>query len=304
VSVTSPARIGFVGAGRAGGALAAALAAAGWPVVVVASRTAASAQALAARLPRARALPDAQAVADAADLVFLTVPDAVIADVAGALAWRPGQAVVHTSGADSLGPLAPAARAGALVGCLHPLQTFSGDATGDPGSLFIGTTCALEGDDALLPLLDRLTRSLGARPIVLPAEAKARYHAAAVLAANYVVTLLHLAADLWASFGVPAEVAVEALLPLTRRAVENVGEQGTRAALTGPIARGDALTLEKHLAALAAARPATVAPYAALARATLALARERGDLSAEQLAALEAAITSAERAATGAAVAP
>lgn len=296
--------VGFVGAGRAGGALAPALAAAGWPVVAVASRTPAAAAALAARLPEARAVSDAQGVADLADIVFLTVPDTAIAPVASAVAWRRGQAVIHTSGADSLAPLAPAARAGALVGCLHPLQTFAGEPDPDPLRVFKGITCALEGDPALLPTLEALTLALGARPLVLPAEARAAYHAAAVIAANYVVTLLHLAADLWTSFGVSEEVAVEALLPLVRRAVDNVADQGTRRALTGPIARGDAATVEKHLTALRTARPDTIDPYAALARATLALAGKGGKLTDEQHAALMAAVAAAERAVASGPVTP
>src|SRR5262245_15048637 len=157
-------RIGFVGAGRAGSALARALAAVGWPVVAVASRTPASATRLAAQLPAARALPDAQAVADAADLVFLTVPDSVIGAVAETVGWRPHQAVVHTSGVDSLAPLAAARRAGALIGGLHPLQTFAASPSPDPLAPFADVTCALDADPALLPRLEALVRALGARP--------------------------------------------------------------------------------------------------------------------------------------------
>jgi predicted short-subunit dehydrogenase-like oxidoreductase (DUF2520 family) len=285
-------RIGFVGAGRAGGALARALAAAGWPVVAVASRTPASAERLAAQVSGARALAGAQAVAEVADLVFLMVPDAAIAEVAAAVAWRPGQAVVHASGADSLAPLAPAARGGALIGSLHPLQTFAAPAA-EPLAPFQGITCALEGDSALLPRLEALVLALGARPLRLPPEAKALYHASAVLAANYLVTLLHLAADLWQEFGVPEREATAALLPLVRGAVANVAAHGAGPALTGPIARGDHATVARHLAALGAERPETLATYRVLGEATLALARAAGSLSAD------AAEAVAERLRTG-----
>ena len=285
-------QVGIIGAGRVGSALAVAAAAAGWPVVAVASRQHARAEALAARLPGARPAT-AQEVADLADLVFLTVPDAAIAQVTRVVRWRAGQAVVHTSGAESLAPLAPARAAGALIGGLHPLQTFAGANEADPLRVFAGITCALEADAALLPRLEALVRALGARPVVLPAEARARYHAAAVLASNYVVTLLHLAAALWATFGVDERTALAALLPLTRRAVDNVAARGPAAALTGPIVRGDAATVAKHLGALAEACPTALAPYAALAEATLALAADAGLLSPEQVAAVRAVLAGA-----------
>jgi predicted short-subunit dehydrogenase-like oxidoreductase (DUF2520 family) len=279
-------RIGIVGAGRAGGALARALAAAGWPVVAVASRSPASAARLAGALPDARPVANPQAVADAADLVFLTVPDAAIGPVAASVAWRPGQAVAHTSGVDSLGSLAPARQAGALVGSLHPLQTFAPSPAADPLAPFAGITCALEGDAALLPRLEAVVGALGAQPLCLPAEAKPLYHAAAVVASNYLVTLLHLAAELWGTFGVDERTAVAALLPLVQGAVDNVAAHGPGRALTGPIARGDAATVAKHLAAIAGARPEALPPYRALALATLALARSEGSLSPDEAVAL------------------
>ncbi len=281
-------RLGFVGAGRAGTALARGLAAAGWPVVAVSSRTRAHAAALAARLPSATVAANAQAVADAADLVFLTVPDTAIGAVAASVAWRPSQAVIHVSGVESLAPLAAPARQGALVGSLHPLQTFAAVPPDDPLAPFAGITCALEGDAALLPDLEAMAAALGARAQALPPETKLLYHTAAVLASNYLVTLLHLAAELWAAFGVPEREATAALLPLVRGAVDNVAEHGAIDALTGPIARGDVATVAKHLQALAAARPEALAAYRALGRATLALARLRGDLDPAAAAALEA----------------
>src|SRR5439155_6561332 len=188
----------------------------------------------------------------------------------------------------SLAPLAAPARQRALVGCFHPLQTFAVVPPPDALAPFVGITCALEGDHALLLRLEAMARALGARPQALPPETKLLYHTAAVLASNYLVTLLHLAADLWRTFGVPEREATEALLPLVRGAVDNVAAHGAIEALTGPIARGDATTVEKHLRALAAARPEALATYRALGGATLDLARLRGDLDTEALAALEA----------------
>jgi predicted short-subunit dehydrogenase-like oxidoreductase (DUF2520 family) len=280
-------RVGFIGAGRAGTALARGLRAAGWPVVAVSSRTPSHARRLARAVRGAEAVEWPQTVADAADLVCLTVPDTAITAVAENVVWREGQAVVHTSGVESLDVLAAAARAGAQVGSMHPLQTFAAPAA-DPLAPFRGITCVLEGDARLLPRLEAVTEALGARALVLPEGAKARYHAAAVFAANYVVTALHTAAELWATFGVPAPTALAALLPLTRAAIENVAVHGAAGALTGPVARGDVATVEKHLAALAEARPEVLRAYRALGEGTLRLARRRGRLDPAAAAALAA----------------
>src|SRR5581483_8058493 len=109
------------------------------------------------------------------------------------------------------------------------------------------------------------------------------YHAAAVVASNYLVTLLHLAAGLWDVLGVDEQTAIGALLPLVRGAVENVAAHGPGPALTGPIARGDAATVAKHLAAIAAARPDSLPAYRALARATLALAQAEAASAGKRL---------------------
>ena len=280
-------RLGFVGAGRAGTALARGLAAVGWPVVAVSSRTAAHAEALAACLPGARALPDAQGVADAADVVFLTVPDAAISPVAEAIAWTRGQGVVHASGVESLTPLAAPARQRALVGCFHPLQTF---AVVPPGCA--GTLCRhhlrARGRPALLPRL----RPWRAR--------SGRAHRPSHRRRNCCITprrcwrrIIWSRCCTWRPISggpsaCPSARPTEALLPLVRGAVDNVAAHGAIEALTGPIARGDASTVAKHLQALAAARPEALATYRALGGATLELARLRGDLDAEAVAGIEA----------------
>jgi predicted short-subunit dehydrogenase-like oxidoreductase (DUF2520 family) len=240
-------------------------------------------------LPAAAAVRSVQAVADRADLVFLTVPDGAIAAVAAAARWRAGQGVVHTSGAESLDVLAAPRAAGAAVGGLHPLQTFA--ATVDPPlAPFAGITCVVEADGPLLARLQAIVRSLGARLVTLPEGSKALYHAAAVFASNYVVAVLHAATELWSVLGISEHEAVEALLPLTRTAVHNVGLHGPAGALTGPVARGDARTLATHLAALRRARPELVPLYRELGLATLRLATEAGTLSAANAAAIAAVL--------------
>src|SRR5439155_12605800 len=166
-------RIGVIGAGTVGTALALALADRGHPVVAVASRRVASAAALASRIPGCRALATSQAVADAADLVLLTVPDDAIRAVADGVRWRPGVAAVHCSGAAGLDVLAAAAAAGAAVGSCHPPQSFA-DA-GETLPTLPGSTFALQGDGLLLARLEVLVRDLGGRPLRLPPGGRALY---------------------------------------------------------------------------------------------------------------------------------
>jgi predicted short-subunit dehydrogenase-like oxidoreductase (DUF2520 family) len=266
-------KVGFVGAGAAGGALARALAAAGVPVVAVTAKGPERAHALAAAIPACAAVPTAQDVADRADLVVLAVPDRAIAEVCASVRWRADAAVVHCSGAHSLDVLEPARAAGALVGGCHPLQTLTGapeDAARLAGSVF-----GIEAEEPLRGMLADLVESIGGRPVFLSARDKALYHASAVLISNYTVTLAATAAGLWEAFGVDRRDGLRALLPLLQGTVANLDQHGVPNALTGPIARGDFGTLERHLNALADYRPDLLPLYRELGRHTVPLARER-----------------------------
>ena len=266
-------KVGFVGAGAAGGALARALAAAGVPVVAVTGKGPERAHTLAAAIPECAAVPTAQDVADRVDLVVLAVPDRAIAEVCASVRWRADAAVVHCSGAHSLDVLEPARAAGALVGGCHPLQTLTGapeDAARLAGSVF-----GIEAEEPLRGMLADLVERIGGRPVFLSARDKALYHASAVLISNYTVTLAATAAGLWEAFGVDRRDGLRALLPLLRGTVANLEQHGVPNALTGPIARGEAGTLERHLNALADYRPDLLPLYRELGRHTVPLARER-----------------------------
>lgn len=266
-------KVGLVGAGAAGGALARALAAAGVPVVAVTGKGPERAHTLAAAIPECAAVPTAQDVADRADLVVLAVPDRAIAEVCASVRWRADAAVVHCSGAHSLDVLEPARAAGALVGGCHPLQTLTGapeDAARLAGSVF-----GIEAEEPLRGMLADLVERIGGRPVFLSARDKALYHASAVLISNYTVTLAATAAGLWEAFGVDRRDGLRALLPLLQGTVANLEQHGVPNALTGPIARGDAGTLERHLNALADYRPDLLPLYRELGRHTVPLARER-----------------------------
>jgi predicted short-subunit dehydrogenase-like oxidoreductase (DUF2520 family) len=245
VDATSPPRaFTLVGPGRAGTAVACALAARGWQPVAVAGRTpdAPSTRAVAARL----AAPAVE-VADAgreADVVIVATPDAAIAGTASALApgLRTGALVVHLSGASTLHELDGVllARSDVEVGSLHPLQSLPSADVGQ--RRLAGAWCAIDGS----PRVEKIALTLGMRPFRFDAVDRVRYHAAACVASNHLVALLGQVERLAAQAGVP----FEALLPLVRGTVENVDELGPAAALTGPVARGDDETLARHVDAL------------------------------------------------------
>jgi predicted short-subunit dehydrogenase-like oxidoreductase (DUF2520 family) len=276
-------KIGFIGAGRVGTTLAMSLQAAGYPVVAVASRSLASAEALVRRVPGCRAYESSQAVIDASDLVFLTTPDDVIRDVAESLRWRSGVAVVHTSGSASRELLEVAQRQGCATGSLHPLFPFADinlAVANLPGSVF-----AVEAEGEMRALLLTIVADLRGIPMELNAEDKALYHASAAYAASYVVTLLKLATDIWRSFGWERGDALRALLPTLRGTVSNLENVGIPGALTGPISRGDAGTVRRNLAAVRERSPEQVAIYEALAGQAIPISVEKG-LSEEAAASL------------------
>jgi predicted short-subunit dehydrogenase-like oxidoreductase (DUF2520 family) len=292
VSAGAIGRIGFIGSGSAAAALARALVDAGLPVVAVSSRRIERAEALAAALPACRAVADPQDVVNVSDTVFLAVPDHAIESVCRSVRWRGSQLALHCSGAHSLDLLASAAEAGAQVGSMHPLQTFSGR-TEDAGRI-AGSVVGIEADEPVRARLADLAAQLGARPIFLTAESKVLYHAAAVMISNYSVTLASLAAELWESFGTPRDDALRALLPLLEGAVANLEAVGLPNALTGPIARGDVATVAAHLEVLVQNRPLLLPLYRELGYKTVDLARERG-LDARVVDAIRALLAESRR---------
>ena len=254
--------IGVIGAGRAGPSVASALRANGNSIYGVAARSESGRERVAAMLPGVP-VKSAQVVAAGADVVILAVPDGQIHRVAEELSqmWRPGQLVLHLSGAVSLEALQPAMDRGALVASIHPAMTFSG--TSLDVKRLQGAAVALTGSQFVLPLAEALARDLGGFPFEVRDIDKPLYHAALVHGANHLVTVLSQARDLLLDIGVadPAQV----LRPLVSAAVEGALEDGM-GALTGPVARGDQETVDAHLVALEGSE--TKDTYRWLSRAT------------------------------------
>ena len=270
--------IAFIGAGKLGSALAQALSQRGVAVGQVASRSSASAQHLAARIPGCQAVDAATAAQ--ADLVFLTVSDDTIAPLAAQLPWRAGQAVVHCSGATEVSVLQPAADAGAEIGGFHPLQIFS-----DPQraiELLAGSSVAIEGPPALEAQLQQLAHTLGMHPLRLPPGARALYHGSASYAASFLLSMLNEAVTVWRSFGIDEAHALQALLPMARGTLDAAASKGLSAAVAGPISRGDSGVIARHLAAFTALGPEHAALYRELTRRQLELVQATQRLSEDQ----------------------
>ncbi|WGS42878.1 DUF2520 domain-containing protein [Burkholderia sp. JSH-S8] len=270
-------RLGFIGAGRLARCVAQRFAQAGFPVAAVASRTPASAAALAARLNGCRALASPQDVVDAADLIFLTVPDDHLAASAALLRFDASraadQALVHCSGASSVDLLAPAKRQGAATGGFHPLYLFGG---GDADLARIdGCSVTIEADGALHAVLARLAAALGCHPLSIPAGGRMLYHAAAHYAASFALCGLAEAVDLWRTLGFDEDAALRALLPMLAGTIETARDKGLSNALAGPVSRGDTGIVERQLALLEARGGDHATLYALMTRRAVALAAKR-----------------------------
>ena len=279
-------KLGFIGAGTVGTALAVLLSRKGYRVAGVSSRSLTSAQNLAKAVDGCGVLQNNQDAADTAELVFITTPDDTIAEVASQVKWHQGQSAVHCSGADSTDILEPARKSGAMVGSFHPLQTFAG--VKQAMENIPGSTFAIEAEEPLLSTLKDMATALGGHAIELKASDKVAYHAAAIFACNYLVTLVKLATDLWQTFSIPPDRATKALLPLIHGTLHNIDTIGLPQCLTGPIARGDTGTIKKHLKALKEKAPALLSTYKELGNQTIPVALAKGRINEQQASELEA----------------
>ncbi len=277
----------IIGAGKVGSALGILLKEQGYQPVGVASRSFVSARRLAETLQTA-ACQDVAEAAELADLVFITTTDREIEAVAGSLArkgvCRQGQIIIHTSGALASDIMAPVRQQGAAAISMHPLQSFTSVESAKenlPGSCF-----ALEGDEWALPRVMEVVDALQGRYFVIRAEDKPLYHAAAVVASNYLVSLVHLSSTIYQRLGLDEAQAMDALFPLIQGTLNNIAKSGPAAALTGPVARGDGTTLKGHLKALRKMDWRVSEAYRALGSYTVGVAMENGSITTNEGASL------------------
>ena len=276
--------VGVVGTGRVGAVLGAALARAGHDVVAASAVSAASRARAADLLPGIPVVPVEQVVRNAS-LVLLTVPDDALTDLVEGLAAtgavQRGQLVAHTSGRHGLAVLEPAVREGALPLALHPALPFAGTRV-DLERLH-GTVFGVTAPEVLRPVAEVLVVEMGGEPVWLTEEQRPLWHAALAHGANHLTTLVASAADLLREAGV--EQPAHVLGPLLGAALDGALRSGD-AALTGPVARGDAGTVRAHLEALAAVAPEVLPSYLAMARLTADRAIAAGRLDPDRAWAL------------------
>jgi predicted short-subunit dehydrogenase-like oxidoreductase (DUF2520 family) len=262
---------------------------AGWPVTSVASRDAGRRERFCVLVPGARGFAEPAAILDDVELAILAVPDDAIPAVAASLRLYSGQALVHTSGLLGAEVLQPAMAAGSQIGAFHPLVSFTADVDRSVEAIR-GATIAVEGDERLIGLLADLAEALGAVPVRLPSGSKPAYHAAAMLASGGLIALLDGIVTLGAAAGMDERGSLAVYGRLVEQTLANARTLGVSAALTGPVARADAGTIEAHLATLERLAPDTVDLYLASARRELRLAEQRGNLSPQQLERVRAAL--------------
>jgi|SRR6478672_581163 len=239
----------------------------------IVNRSIDSARDAAAFIGAGRALDDIAAL-QPADIYLIGTGDDALAS-AGALLAASGRVprgavVFHCSGLLGASVLQPLQAQGAAVASIHPIRSFA-----DPGKAaaeFAGTFCGAEGDPAALAALEPLFEAIGGRLVPIDARNKRIYHAAAVFASNYLVTLLDVARNAYIEAGIAPDLALQLLAPLVRNTVDNVMRLGPAKALTGPIARGDLAAAVDQLQAVTTWNADSGELYRQLARSTAALA--------------------------------
>lgn len=237
------------------------------------------------------------ALAGEAQWWLIGTPDDAIGDVAQRLAdagrLRRGDLVLHLSGATPAEALAPCRRAGAAVAAVHPVKNFSEPRVA--AATFAGTWCGCEGDAQALRRLEPVFRRLGARVFRIQADGKPLYHGGGAFACNFLPVLMELALACEERAGVPRAVALAMFEPIVRETVDAIFRQGVAQALAGPISRGDAGSVSRHLVAMQRWDPAVADTYRALARTAVEVVASLGRVAPQRLAATRAAIEAPDR---------
>lgn len=225
-----------------------------------------------------------------ADVILIAVPDPLLESVIAGLAdagLKPGVILAHTSGALGLDQFATLESRDARCVCAHPVKAFS-EATRSTET-FAGTMTTLSGQPTACSELASAFEAIGGQTLELPANIdRTLYHAGIVFMANHLATLVEAGLKTFAQAGVSRADGLAITGPILRDTLDAVLENGPAAALTGPVARGDANIVARHLKKISQADTDLAVLYAALARATAGLSEEKGDASAEGLAAIRA----------------
>ena len=273
--------VGIIGTGVVGSAIAIILQRQGYQVAGVSDRDPARSRWLGEQLGVPAMTPSE--VVSHSEVVFLTTNDGMIEVVAQELAvkgsFRPGQMVIHMSGALTSEVLCPAAEKGAVCLSVHPLQSFA--TTERAIEILPGSVFSIEGDTAGYQTAIMLVEDLGGRYFFIDKMAKPLYHAGACVVSNYLVTLIDLGSRLLEAADIPKELSIDSLFPLIEGTLNNIRKVGIPQALTGPIARGDLATIQQHLSTMEEVAPNLVSLYRYLGYQTVKVAEQKGSISQE-----------------------
>lgn len=241
----------------------------------------------------ARICKDKAAAVQQGDIIFITTPDDAIQNVcreifSGAQSYR-DKIVIHCSGSQSSDILKDARKhRNVRMASLHPLQTFADK----PETVrnFKGTYCVYEGQRQALAIVRDIISALGGKPVEIKAKDKTMYHIGCVFASNYLVTLMRTAQEFLKGCGFNDKDILRAIQPLVNSTVRNIMTIGPTSALTGPIARGDVLTIKSHIRAIRGIKPLYMALYRELGKHTVTIARQKGTITAARASLLRKAM--------------
>jgi len=291
--------ISLIGAGTLGSQLARALKNAGYRIDSIISRTKASAMQLANAIEVEKYGNDVHQISEDTNLILIATNDSQISAVANKLSEQKLQHqhlfVVHFSGALSSSALMPLQQKAAVCLSLHPFQTFAQIHQGAEQSRLFNCSFGLESPSRIgVELGKKLAHDLGGKAILIPKEAKTRYHIAAVMISNYLVTLSSLSAEIFSTMGLNEKEAFEVFEPILHQSLANMKDsESLRDALTGPIERGDASTIKKHLAELDEKMPHLIPVYSMLAMETVRIAGHKGSIDTANASSMHSLLDSA-----------
>ncbi|MBW1813781.1 MAG: DUF2520 domain-containing protein [Deltaproteobacteria bacterium] len=277
----------IVGCGRVGKALGKHLQSVGYSLTGISTQSMDSAEKAASIIGTKNFTSHSWEITKNADIVFITTPDGVIADVCTQLAKNKGfksdAVVLHCSGAHPSTILSSALECGTNIGSMHPLQSFSAESS---GNTFEGIVISVEGDEKAVTVATQISNDLGSNCLTIKTDSKILYHAAAVVACNYLVALQDAAFKLMEKAGISKDDVFAVLSPLISGTLSNIEKSGTIKSLTGPIARGDIETITRHINGINDKAPEILSLYNALGLYTIGLAKAGGtitDIKAQEL---------------------
>ncbi len=269
----------IVGCGRVGTALATNLTSAGYKLVGLSCKTKESTEKASALLNIDKHTQNSWEITKGTDIAFITTPDGIISDVCSEITKKNGfdadTIVLHCSGAHPSTILSSAKDSGASIGSMHPLQSFAAGSSGNFKDIIV----AIEGEKDAVNTAKKMAEDLGSICLTVKTEAKTFYHASAVVASNYLVTVQDLALKLIEEAGISGDDAFKVLSPLIKGTLANIEKVGTTKALTGPIARGDVETITRHLKEIGEKTPNLLLLYKTLGQYTVDIALAGGTIS-------------------------